>query len=135
MKSNRSFNRRNRLLSHLRLATAVTLIAAAVVSAVLALLMSATMTTSVSAAPLQSDESVTQHIALSGTSSPQSGGYTASGDGDVTEAEFPGQIDEADGSPGPYPGIIVNRSLSTGVGKGVSVNSGKKAKSNPQFNT
>src|SRR5439155_6284099 len=34
-----------------------------------------------------------------------------------------------------YPGIIVNRSLSKGTGNGVSVNSGKKAKSNPQFNT
>jgi hypothetical protein len=78
---------------------------------------------------------LTSKVALSGTSSPQTGGYAPSGDGDVTQAEFPGQIDEADGSPGPYPGIIVNRSLSKGVGKGVSVNSGKKAKSNPQFNT
>jgi hypothetical protein len=77
---------------------------------------------------------VTSKIALSGTSSPQTGDYTPSGDTDVTHAEFPGQIDEPDGSPGPYPGIIVNRSLSKGVGKGVSVNSGKKAKSNPQFN-
>jgi hypothetical protein len=78
---------------------------------------------------------VISKIALSGTSSPQTGHYTPSGDGDVTQAEFPGQIDEADGSPGPYPGIIVNRSLSKGAGKGVSVNSSKKAKSNPQFNT
>ena len=43
-------------------------------------------------------------------------------------------MDEADG-PGPYPGIIVNRSLSQGTGNGVSVNSGQKAKSDPQFNT
>jgi hypothetical protein len=93
--------------------------------------MSATMTTSVSAAP-QSGGSV---VRLSGTSSPQAGSYTPSGDGDVTQAEFAGQIDEPDGGPGPYPGIIVNRSLSKGVGKGVSVNSGKKAKSNPEFNT
>jgi len=35
--------------------------------------------------------------------------------------------------PGPYPGTIVDRSLSTGAGKGVSVNSGKKAKSSPQL--
>jgi hypothetical protein len=78
---------------------------------------------------------VTSKIALRGTSSPQTGAYTPSGNGDVTEAEFPGQIDEADGSPGPYPGTIVNRSLSKGAGKSVSVNSAKKAKSNPQFNT
>ncbi len=76
-----------------------------------------------------------RQISMAGTSSPQTGDSTPSGDNDVTQAEFPGQIDEPDGSPGPYPGIIVNRSLSTGVGNGVSVNSGKKAKSNPQFNT
>jgi hypothetical protein len=50
----------------------------------------------------------------------------------VTQAEFPGQLDSADG-PGPYPGVIVDRSLSQGVGNGVSVTSGKKAKSDPQF--
>ncbi len=78
-------------------------------------------------------QAATQSISLSGTSSPQTGGYTPSGDGDATFAEFPGQLDEPDG-PGPYPGSIVNRSLSTGTGNGVSVNSGKKAKSHPQFN-
>ncbi len=133
MKTPRWFNR-NHLSSNLRIASAATLIAAAVVSAALALAMSATMTTSVSAAA-QSGGSAIRHIALSGTSSPQTGDSTSSGDTDVTQAEFPGQIDEPDGSPGPYPGIIVNRSLSKGVGHGVSVNSGKKAKSNPQFNT
>src|SRR5439155_10356849 len=35
--------------------------------------------------------------------------------------------------PDAYPGSIVDRSLSNGSGHGVSVNSGKKAKSNPQF--
>src|SRR5712675_1089228 len=99
MKTLRRFTR-NHLSSNLRIATAVTLITAAV-----ALLMSATMTL-VSAAP-QSGGSV---VRLSGTSSPQAGSYAPSGDGDVTQAEFPGQIDEADGSPGPYPGIIVDRS-------------------------
>jgi hypothetical protein len=73
-------------------------------------------------------------IPLAGTSSPTTGDSPPSGDGDVTQAEFPGQVDTEDG-PGPYPGTIVNRSLSKGIGKGVSVNSGKKAKSNPQFNT
>src|SRR5947199_8906873 len=79
-------------------------------------------------------QAVTRSVALSGTSSAQTGSFTPSGDGDVTYAEFPGQLDEPDG-PGPFPGSIVNRSLSQGVGSGPSVNSGKKAKSHPQFNT
>jgi hypothetical protein len=76
---------------------------------------------------------VSSKIARSGTSSPQTGYFTPSSESNVIQVEFPGQIDEPDGSPGPYPGIIVNRSLSKGVGNGVSVNSGKKAKSNPTF--
>jgi hypothetical protein len=77
----------------------------------------------------------TRQIPNGGTTSPQTGSYTPSGTNDLTQAEFPGQIDEPDGSPGPYPGTIVNRSLSSGFGNGVSVNSGKKAKSSPQFVT
>jgi hypothetical protein len=76
----------------------------------------------------------TRQIPAGGTSSPQTGDYKPSSANDVTQAEFPGQMDEPTG-PGPYPGTIVNRSLSTGTGNGVSVNSGQKAKSNPQFNT
>ena len=75
----------------------------------------------------------TRLIPSAGTSSPQTGEYTPSGASDQTQAEFPGQLDEEDGSPGPYPGTIVNRSLSNGTGNGVSINSGKKAKSQPQF--
>jgi hypothetical protein len=51
----------------------------------------------------------------------------------VTQAEFPQQEDGA--TPAPFAGSIVDRSLSRGVGNGVSVASGKKAKSSPQFNT
>ncbi|HEY1459836.1 MAG TPA: hypothetical protein VGH59_07225, partial [Casimicrobiaceae bacterium] len=80
-----------------------------------------------------SAQGVTRAISLSGTSSPQTGAFTPSGDGDVTYAEFAGQEDEPDG-PGPYPGVITNRSLSKGSGNGPSVSGGKKAKSNPQFN-
>ena len=76
---------------------------------------------------------VTQ-VPLGGTTSPQTGDYTPSSSSDLTQAEFPGQLDEAAG-PGPYPGTIVNRSLSRGTGNGASVTSGKKAKSSPQFNT
>jgi hypothetical protein len=72
-------------------------------------------------------------IAAAGSTAPLTGTYTPSGDGDVTRVEFPEQMDEPDG-PGPFPGTITNRSLSRGSGTGVAVTSGKKAKSNPQFN-
>jgi hypothetical protein len=77
----------------------------------------------------------TLSVSLSGTAFPSTGDHTPSGTADVTQAEFPGQIDDEDGGPGPYPGIITNRSLSQHSANGVSVNSGKKAKSNPQFVT
>ena len=69
-------------------------------------------------------------ISLAGTGSPQTGDAPASGD-DATQAEFPGQLD-AEAGPAAYNGIV-DRSLSTAVGNGVSVNSGKKAKSNPEL--
>jgi len=71
-------------------------------------------------------------IPLAGTGAPQTGDFTPSGDADVTQAELPGQADNESG-PDAYSGNIIDRSLSTGAGKGVSVNSGKKAKSNPTF--
>src|SRR6266702_3322891 len=78
--------------------------------------------------------SAATQIAAAGSTAPKTGAYTPSGDGDVTQAEFPEQLDEPDG-PGPFPGIITNRCLSQGSGTGASVSSGKKAKSTPQFNT
>jgi hypothetical protein len=83
--------------------------------------------------PAHAASGIARSVTLSGTTSPQTGDYTPSGSGDVTDAEFPGQLDEADG-PGPYPGTIVNRSLSRGSGNGASVNSSQRAKSHPQFN-
>src|SRR6266699_1642839 len=70
-----------------------------------------------------------QQVPLSGTGSAQTGDFTPSGAGDVTQAEFP----TGDNSPGPNPfnGTI---SFSTGAGSGPSVSNGKKAKSNPTFN-
>jgi hypothetical protein len=93
------------------------------------------MTTSVTAGSAQSAGFYVSQVALSGTSSPLTAEFAPSGDSDLTHVEFPGQADEPDGSPGPVPEFPVNRSLSKGVAKGVSVNSGKKAKSNPQLNT
>jgi len=74
-----------------------------------------------------------RQIPFGGTGSAQTGAFTPSGAGDATQVEFPGQMDSDEG-PGAYPGSIVDRSLSTGAGNGVSVNSGKKAKSNATFN-
>jgi hypothetical protein len=102
-------------------------------SSVFVLLCSALGTLLVGSVALASG--VTRQIPSAGTTAPQTGAYAPSGDGDLTLAEFPGQVDDEDGGPGPYPGVITNRSLSGGTGKGASVNSGKKAKSNPQFAT
>jgi hypothetical protein len=71
-------------------------------------------------------------IPIAGTGSPHTGAFTPSGSGDVTGGEFAGGGDSEEG-PDAYGGTIVDRSLSTGGGQGVSVNSGKKAKSNPTF--
>ena len=76
----------------------------------------------------------TRNITSAGTSSPQTGAFAPSGAGDVTQAEFVGETDGADG-PDPYAGVISARSNSGGPGTGVSVQSGQKAKSNPQFVT
>ena len=82
---------------------------------------------------LSASTALAQQIPIAGTTAPRTGDYTPSGDSDVTQAEFSGQLD-SDSGPGPYPGTIVNISLSKGTGHGASVNSSKKAKSNPQFN-
>ncbi len=75
-------------------------------------------------------------ISKGGAVTPESGVFSPSNPAtDKTAVEFPGQSDNADGSPGPYPGIINNRSLSKGPGKSASVQGGKKGKSAPVFNT
>jgi hypothetical protein len=71
-----------------------------------------------------------RQIPIGGTGSAQTGGFTPSGSGDVTQDEFP-TGEESDEGPDPYGGTI---SFSTGAGGGPSVSSGKKAKSNPTFN-
>jgi hypothetical protein len=83
---------------------------------------------------LPTSTALAQQIPIAGTAVPQTGDYTPSGLNDATQAEFPGQLD-TDNGPGPYPGTIVNRSLSKGTGRGASANSVKQAKSNPQFDT
>src|SRR5438309_725265 len=75
----------------------------------------------------------TRSIASAGTTSPQTGDFSPSGSGDVTQDEFANGPADAAG-PAAYPGTIVDRSNSQGTGNGVSVTSGQKAKSNPQFN-
>src|SRR2546421_843177 len=71
-----------------------------------------------------------RQIPVSGTGSAQTGGFTPSSAGDVTQDEFP-TGEESDEGPDPYGGTI---SFSNGAGGGPSVNSVKKAKSNPTFN-
>src|SRR3989440_8197910 len=71
-----------------------------------------------------------RQIPVSGTGSAQTGGFTPSSAGDVTQDEFP-TGEASDQGPDPYGGTI---SFSSGAGGGPSVNSGKKAKSNPTFN-
>src|SRR5215469_18392583 len=79
--------------------------------------------------PASSAMAGSQQVLLSGTGSPQTGDFTPSGPGDVTQAELPAGDD--DEGPDPYNGTI---SFSTGSGGGPSVSSAKKAKSNPVFN-
>ena len=76
----------------------------------------------------------TSFVPRAGTGSPQTGNFTPSGAGDVTQAEFAGEMDAEEGSE-PFGGTIIDRSLSTGHGNGASPNSGQKAKSVPQFKT
>lgn len=73
-------------------------------------------------------------VSRAGTTSIQTGGYTPSGSGDATLAEFMGELDSEAESPEAYGGVIFNRSLSQGAsGNGPSTPSGKRAKSDPAF--
>jgi hypothetical protein len=74
----------------------------------------------------------TSFVSIAGTGVPQTGAFTPSGANDVTDQEFAVDSDQA---PEAFQGSITDRSLSTGPGRGASVNSGNKAKSNPRLNT
>jgi hypothetical protein len=74
--------------------------------------------------------SAASQVPRAGTGTPQTGDFTSSGAGDATQDEFPTGAEEDEG-PDPYGGTI---SFSSGAAGGPSVNSGKKAKSNPAFN-
>jgi hypothetical protein len=67
-------------------------------------------------------------VPLSGTGSAQTGDFTPSGSGDVTQQEF--ATGDNDSGPNPFNGTI---SFSTGTGGGPSVSGARKAKSNPTF--
>jgi hypothetical protein len=79
--------------------------------------------------PAGAGTAASTQISLAGTGIPQTGAFTPSGPLDVTQDEFLTGADE--NGPEPYNGTI---SFSTGAGGGPTVNSGKKAKSNPTFN-
>ncbi len=78
--------------------------------------------------------SATSFVPRAGTGSPQTGNFTPSGAGDVTDAEFAGEMDSEEGPEG-FDGTIVDRSLSTGHGHGPIVGTSVRAKSAPQFKT
>src|SRR5436309_4441260 len=99
------FNRSKSILSYWRLALGGTFFCTGLA---LAFVASSTMTTPVTAGSASTAGFYTRQIPLAGTSSPQAGDSTSSGDTDVTQAEWPGQIDNSDGSPGPAPGTVVN---------------------------
>jgi hypothetical protein len=71
-----------------------------------------------------------RQVPLGGTGSAQTGDFTPSGAGDVTQDEFPAAGDDDEG-PDPHSGTI---SFSTGAGGGPSVSAARKAKSKPAFN-
>ncbi|HET8689094.1 MAG TPA: hypothetical protein VFM18_20990, partial [Methanosarcina sp.] len=79
--------------------------------------------------PVAAQSGTVTQVSNSGTTSPITGEFVPSGDGSQLEFPSTGE-DEATNA---YDGVI-DRSLSNGTGKGASVNSGKKAKSNPTFN-
>jgi hypothetical protein len=72
----------------------------------------------------------TRQISSAGTTSPTTGDFVPSVDG-IASPEFAGQMDGESG-PDAYNGIV-DRSLSTRVGKGASARAGLRAKSNPQL--
>jgi hypothetical protein len=78
--------------------------------------------------PANAASGVVRQVPNGGTTSPVTGEFVPSG-GDATELSALEDEEATDA----YSGII-NRSLSDGPGHGASVSSGKKAKSNPQFN-
>jgi hypothetical protein len=82
--------------------------------------------------PVAAASGIVRQIPNGGTTSPITGEFVPSG-GDGTQLEFPEQEEEAGADA--FNGTIINRSLSPGVGGGPTVTSGKKAKSNPQFNS
>ena len=82
---------------------------------------------------VQAAAGVAIQVPIAGTGSPQTGEAPPSSDTAVLSNEFPGG-DENEADIDEYPGGIVDRSLSRGVGNGVSVNSGPKAKSKLQLN-
>jgi hypothetical protein len=98
--------------------------------AVLALIIGA-LTASAGTATGANATAGTSGVPLAGTGGPQTGEFTP-WDG-TASGEFAG--DNGEEGADAYSGNILDRSLSTGPGNGVSTNSGRKAKSNPTFNT
>jgi hypothetical protein len=80
--------------------------------------------------PAGAASGIVRQIPNGGTGSPVTGEFVPS---DSSGTEFPEQEEEE--SPDAFNGTIIDRSLSHGNGHGASVNSARKAKSNPTFNS
>ena len=75
-------------------------------------------------------------IPKAGTGSPVTGAFTPSGEGDVFDEEFATEENDEGEDVDVFAGNIVDRSLSAGgAAAGVATTTGKKAKSNPKFNS
>jgi hypothetical protein len=99
-------------------------------AALTALVLLGSLLTFVPAVAATGGSGTTRQISAAGTGSPRTGDFVPSGEG-IASPELAG---EADGDAGPdaYDGIV-DRSLSSGVGKGVSTQSARRAKSNPEL--
>ncbi len=98
--------------------------------ALLVAAVAATSAVCLTIGPAGGGAAVGPQISLTGTGGPQTGYFEASGNPLDVQQEFANEDGEAGAAA--YDGTI---SLSTGSGSGPTVSSGKKAKSNPTFNT
>ena len=101
-------------------------------AAIAALMLLGSMITIAPATLATSGVGTARQIGRSGTGDIITGPQSDSGDPGATQAEVPGGGDADEGTDA-YDGVI-DRSLSTGTGRGSSANSTAKAKSNPTFN-
>ena len=80
-----------------------------------------------------SARSAATQVSLAGTGAPQTGAFTPSGSGDVTQDEFAAQEDEA--TPDAFNGTIVDRSLARGASAAARRHRWQEGQVEPEFDT